>query len=94
MAKQNKARRLQSGPTKKARGRTAKTIEHNPEVTRQGAMQLVNRTEVSRSMGKSSGGKNRGNRRDMSSTYSGTAKHAARGNTPRRGAEGQRRYQT
>jgi hypothetical protein len=29
-------------------------------------------------------GKHRGDRRDMSKTYSGTTEHAARGNTPRR----------
>lgn len=31
-----------------------------------------------------SGGKHRGDRRDMSPTYTGTAKHSARGNTPRK----------
>ena len=70
----------------KARGRTAKTIEYDPEVTGRGALNLTKRTETTRSTGKSStrGGNNRGDRRDRSPTYSGTMKHAARGNTPRR----------
>ena len=86
MAKQNKIARLQSPPTKKARGRTAKTIEYDPNIGEKGAVNQTKRTEASRPTGKSStrGGKNRGDRRDMSPTYSGNAKHAARGNTPRR----------
>jgi len=86
MAKQNKVARLQAPPTKKARGRTAKTIEYDPNIGAEGAVNLTKLTATNRSTGKSStrGGKNRGDRRDMSSTYSGNAKHAARGNTPRR----------
>jgi hypothetical protein len=55
-------------------------------VNSQGLTKLTKRTEASRPTGKSStrGGKNRGDRRDMSQTYSGNARHAARGNTPRR----------
>jgi hypothetical protein len=86
MAKQNKIARLQAPPSKKARGRTARTIEYDPEITGEGAAKLVKRTEASRPTGKSStrGGKNRGDRRDMSQTYTGNARHASRGNTPRR----------
>jgi len=86
MSKQNKVARMQSAPSRKARGRTAKTIEKDPNITGEGAINLVKRTTAARPTGKSStrGGKNRGDRRDMSATYSGTAKHAARGNTPRR----------
>jgi hypothetical protein len=85
MSKQNKIARLQTPPTAKARGRAAKTIAYDPEITQKGALDLEKRTETSRPTGKSSrrGGKNRGDRRDMSPTYTGNAKHAARGNTPR-----------
>ena len=88
MSKKAKTARMKSAApaSPKARGRTARTIEYDPEVTGRGAMKLTKRTETTRSTGKSStrGGSNRGDRRDMSPTYSGTTKHAARGNTPRR----------
>ena len=86
MAKQTKVARLQAPPTPKARGRTAKTIEFDPNVNSEGNVKLTKRTEANRPTGKSStrGGKNRGDRRDMSQTYTGNAKHASRGNTPRR----------
>jgi hypothetical protein len=85
MAKQNKISRLQTPPTAHARGRTAKTVEYDPDITWQGALDLEKRTMTNRPTGKKSsrGGKNRGDRRDMSKTYSDTAKHAARGNNPR-----------
>jgi hypothetical protein len=86
MAKRNKIARMQSPPAKEPRGRTARTIEYDPDIGEKGAVKQTKRTETSRPTGKSStrGGKNRGDRRDMSATYSGTARHAARGNTPRR----------
>ena len=86
MSKQSKISRMKSPPSRKTRGRTAKTIEYDPEITGEGALNLVKRTNAARPTGKSStrGGKNRGDRRDMSPTYRGTAKHAARVNTPRR----------
>ena len=86
MSKQNKVARMQSPLTRKARGRTAKTIKYDPNITGEGAAKLTKRTETNRPTGKSStrGGKNRGDRRDMSATYSGTAKHAARGSSPRK----------
>ena len=86
MAKQKKVARLEGQPSKKARGRTATTIEYDPNIGAEGAVTLTKRTTASRPTGKSStrGGKNRGDRRDMSPTYTGSAKHAARGNTPRR----------
>jgi hypothetical protein len=85
MPRQNKIARLQTPPTAKARGRTAKTIVYDPEITGQGALNVAKRTGANRPTGKSStrGGKNRGDRRDMSKTYSDTTQHAARGNTPR-----------
>jgi len=49
-------------------------------------VKLQKRTEASRPIGKASSkgaGKGRGDRRDMSKTYSGKVRHAARGNTPR-----------
>ena len=69
----------------KNRGRTSitgKTDGHNPDIANKGALKLDKRTEANRPIG-NGGGKNRGDRRDMSKTYSGSAKHAARGNTPR-----------
>lgn len=38
-----------------------------------------------------SGNKHRGDRRDMSATYTGNAKHAARGNTPRKDVKTRKR---
>jgi hypothetical protein len=86
MAKQKKVARLQAPPTAKARGRTTKTIEFDPNVNSEGHVKLTKRTEANRPTGKSStrGGKNRGDRRDMSPSYTGNARHASRGNTPRR----------
>ena len=81
-AKQKKIARLQTPPTQKARGRTAKTIEFDPEITNRGALELEKRTDSNRPTG-SGGGKNRGDRRDTNRTYTGNARHAARGNTPR-----------
>jgi hypothetical protein len=84
MAKQNKIRRLESPPTAKARGRTAKTT--NPESSTptptEGKVQQERITETNRPIG-SGGGKFRGDRRDTSKTYTGNRKHAARGNNPR-----------
>jgi len=82
MAKAKKIRRLSAGPGSKARGRTAKTHEFDPEIGNRGAIQLEKRIDTDRPIG-NGGGKNRGDRRDMSRTYSGNEKHAARGNTPR-----------
>lgn len=94
MAKQNKIARMEITPT--AKGRTAKTrqttVDH-PLIANKAAVNLEKVTEVNRSTGKSStrGGKNRGDRRDMSPTYTGTAKHAARGNTPRKDVKTRKR---
>ena len=44
-----------------------------------------NQSEVKTGVNRSvSAGDHRGDRRDMSKTYSGTAKHASRGNSPRK----------
>ena len=61
------------------------TPREDPLVAQKGAVELENRTQVSRPTGKSGsrGGKSRGDRRDMSPTYTGNTRHAARGNTPR-----------
>lgn len=48
----------------------------NPDVP------IHRRTEASRPV-KAGTGKHRGDRRDMNKAYTGNAKHAARGNTPR-----------
>ena len=82
MAKGNKIRHLVAKPGAKIRGRMAKTVEFDPEIANRGAVQLEKRIDTDRPIG-NGGGKNRGDRRDMSRTYSGNEKHAARGNTPR-----------
>ena len=80
-------------PKKKARGRTAQTHPNtvdSPLIGNKAAVQLEKRTEVTRPVS-TGGGKNRGDRRDMSKTYTGTARHAARGNTPRRDVKTRKR---
>ena len=88
MPKRNKIARMESSP-RQQRGRTGstrKTTVDSPLIANKAAVKLEKRTEANRPTGKSStrGGKNRGDRRDMSPTYTGNAKHAARGNTPRK----------
>lgn len=85
MSKQKKVARLQAPPSPKERGRTSitnKTDGHSGEIANNGALKLEKRTGANRPVS-SGGGKNRGDRRDMSPTYTGSAKHSARGNTPR-----------
>jgi hypothetical protein len=84
MAKQNKVRRLESPPTTKARGRTAKTTAPEPSTPTptEGKVQQERLTEANRPIGAGSG-KLRGDRRDTSRMYTGNRKHAARGNNPR-----------
>lgn len=79
MSKQSKMARMQTPP--KARGRTAQTVVDDVRPTK-GAVQIAKRTEASRPIG-NGGGKNRGDRRDTSRTYTNNAKHASRGNNPR-----------
>jgi hypothetical protein len=78
---------------KKKRGRTAqtrKTTGDSALIGNKAAVKLEKRTEVTRPIG-TGGGKNRGDRRDMSPTYTGSARHAARGNTPRRDVKTRKR---
>ena len=84
MAKQKKVARLEAAPSTKARGRTARTIEYDPNIGAEGAVNLTKRTTASRPTGKSStrGGKNRGDRRDMSPTYTGSATRRPRQYAP------------
>ena len=92
MAKEKKIARLTAGPSprKKPRGRTADVdsgaTPHNEGNNDKGKIQIEKMVDVNRGQGKPSkrGGKNRGDRRDMSPTYTTNTKHAARGNTPRR----------
>ena len=84
MPKQNKVARTQSASPRQ-RGRTSitgKTDGRAGDIANKGALKLDKRTEANRPTG-SGGGKNRGDRRDMSPTYTGSTRHAARGNTPR-----------
>ena len=92
MAKQAKVARLTSSPSRKARGRTAKTTAPDASTPepRKGNVKQERITEANRPIG-SGGGKFRGDRRDMSPTYTGNAKHAARGNTPRKDVKTRRR---
>lgn len=78
---------------KPPRGRTAqtrKTTVDHPLIANKAAVKLEKRTEASRPIG-NGGGKNRGDRRDMSKTYSGTSRHAARGNTQRKDVKTRKR---
>ena len=93
MAKQAKVARLTSPPTKHARGRTSKTTHPDlstPNPT-EGKVEQERITEANRAMGAVGGGKRRGDRRDMSPTYTGNAKHAARGNNPRKDVKTRKR---
>ncbi len=85
MAKQAKVARLTSPPTGKARGRTAQTTAPDDSTPdpREGNVTHERLTEANRARGTGGGGKRRGDRRDMSPTYTNNAKHAARGNNPR-----------
>jgi len=93
MAKQAKVARLTSPPSAKARGRTAKTTapDASSQEATEGKVTQERLTEANRAMGAGGGGKRRGDRRDMSPTYTGNAKHAARGNSPRKDVETRKR---
>ena len=78
---------------KEPRGRTAQTRKTTTDsglIGNKAAVKLEKRTEATRPIG-NGGGKNRGDRRDMSKTYTGSARHAARGNTPRRDVKTRKR---
>jgi hypothetical protein len=71
---------------KKTRGRMAISKPsklNNPNPTHPHIKQVQN-MEVNRGQSGSGGNKHRGDRRDMNSAYTGNARHAARGNTPRK----------
>ncbi|MDQ3625175.1 MAG: hypothetical protein M3463_22305 [Verrucomicrobiota bacterium] len=84
MSKQAKVARLTSPPVSKQRGRTARTTapDASAATPREGNVTQERLTEANRAMG-AGGGKKRGDRRDMSPTYTGNAKHAARGSNAR-----------
>ncbi len=77
-----KAKGMNGGKNRKQRGRSA--ISNIPPVspTTPNVPQVM-RTEANRPV-KAGGGKHRGDRRDMSRTYTGNERHASRGNNPRR----------
>jgi hypothetical protein len=69
--------------TGKTKGRTSITSSRKADPT--GGMKSRRFTENEKKTQKNrSMESGRGDRRDMSKTYTGTAKHAARGNTPRK----------
>ena len=81
---QGQFKKSPNASTKKPRGRTSitpaaqagqanPTAPHVPQELRREATRPIS----------SGGGKHRGDRRDMSKTYSGNLRHAARGNNPR-----------
>lgn len=86
MAKKAATKGMHKGGGTKARGRSSiKTApdagaDLGPRATRPNPPITV-KAEANRPV--SSGGKHRGDRRDMSRTYSGVQKHAARGSNPR-----------
>jgi hypothetical protein len=88
MAKRNSGTKKASGS--KSRGRTSITEsivgrgpgkDMGPNPKKPNVPEEM-RAEANRPV-TAGGGKHRGDRRDMSKTYSGNQKHAARGNTPR-----------
>jgi hypothetical protein len=93
MAKQAKVARLTSPPTTQARGRTSKTTHPDLSTAEptEGKVEQERITEANRPMGAGGGGKRRGDRRDMSPTYTGNARHAARGNNPRKDVKTRKR---
>ena len=75
---------MHGGKDRKHRGRTSITKLQNPSPTYP-MVPEVQKTEVNRGITANGNmNKHRGDRCDMSKTYTGNAKHAARGNTPRR----------
>ena len=82
MAKAKKVTRLQGTPPPGARGRTAQTTAQIETDSTHGALDRAHRTDTNRPIS-SAGGTARGDRRDMSRTYTNNEKHAARGNNPR-----------
>ena len=86
MAKQSGQKGMHGGSDKKTRGRTSISFQGGgrdmgPTPSKPNAPQEL-RTEANRPIS-AGGGKKRGDRRDMSKTYTGNAKHKARGNNPR-----------
>ncbi len=90
MAKFKKIARLQGSPSPRARGRTAKITQQVETDPTKGAVALINRTEADRPQ-TPGGGKTRGDRRDMSRTYTNNERHAARGSNPRKDVQTRKR---
>ena len=78
---------------RKTRGRTAITggsaAAGSPSPTRPNVERTL-KVDATRPI-EAGGTKHRGDRRDMSKTYTGTAKHAARGNNPRQDVKTRKR---
>lgn len=82
MGQTRKTQGMNHGSGKKTRGRTAITAMDPTDSTRPDVPQ-VEKTEASRPVS-AGAGRHRGDRRDMSKTYAGNARHASRGNNPRK----------
>ncbi len=91
MSKLSAIRRLETVPGQ--RGRTAKTTKPDPNAgptPTEGKVLQERLTEANRPIGPG-GGKKRGDRRDTSKYYTGSEKHAARGNNERRDVKTRKR---
>lgn len=93
MSKQAKIARLTSSPSSDARGRTAQTTapDASTPTPTEGKVTQERLTEANRAMGAGGGGKRRGDRRDMSPTYTTNTKHAARGSNARKDVKTRKR---
>lgn len=89
MAKKAGSQGMNHGKNRKASAKTARSVPpksraESPSLTHPN-VQEDKLTQVNRAVtAKGNMNKHRGDRRDMSKTYSGNQSHAARGNTPRR----------
>jgi hypothetical protein len=81
MGQTRKTQGMNHGGTKKPRGRTSISHVDPVDPTRPDVPQ-VRRSAADRPVSAGTG-KHRGDRRDMSKTYSGNTSHASRGNNPR-----------
>ena len=78
-----KAKGMHGSKDRKQKGRTTISDIPGASPTRPNVPQEM-RADANRAGPGKHGNKHRGDRRDMSPTYTGNAKHAARGNNPRK----------
>ncbi len=78
-----KAKGMHGGGDRKQKGRTSISDIPAQSPTKPNVEQVM-KTEANRAGPGKHGNKHRGDRRDMSPTYTGNAKHASRGGNPRK----------